>query len=787
MIAVGTQLGPYEVLASLGMGGIGEVYRGKDLRLDREVAIKVLPDRLGNSPEALARFERETKAVAALSHPNILAIHDCGKHEDVSFAVMELLEGETLRSRVARSPIPWRKALEIGVAIADGLAAAHSKGIIHRDLKPENIFLTTDGQVKILDFGLAHFQPHYSPTTETQSFRPAQTEPGVLIGTIAYMSPEQARGLPVDARSDIFSLGCVFYEMVGGQRPFHRRTPADTLAAILNQDPPDLGDSGSPTPLELSRLIRHCLEKNPEQRFQSARDLAFDIRAILSDSAITKALPAAYRRRSQFAIWGTVTLLCLVALLAGVLYQRFLVREKVINSLAVLPFSNLGGDPETEYLSDGITESLINNLSQLSNLKVMSRNSVFRYKGKEVDASVAARELGVRAILTGRVSQRGDGLSVSVELVDARDNSHIWGDQFRRKLLDTMSLQDEIATQISEKLRLRLTAEQQRHLTRRYTENAEAYRLYLQGRYHWNKYTENGFRKAMECFNQAIALDPTYALAYVGLADSYYGLSNMYMPPSEAIPKARQAARKALETDETLAEAHVSLAIIKAQYDWDWPNAETEYRRGIVLKPAYAFAHHYYGHFLAANGRLQEAIEELKRALELDPLSLFSNATFAWLHYLARDYDGAIEHGRKTLEMDPNFAVTHYGLGMVYEQKLMFDEAIAEFQKAKSLDPDNPYISALLGHAYAVSGRTGEALAIIEQLKERLREKHFDPFYMAVIYVGLGMREEAFEWLEKAYAARSEDLLLLKTDPHLDPIRSDPRFADLVRRIGLSP
>ena len=508
----GTRLGPYEVLAPLGAGGLGEVYRARDTRLGREVAIKVLPESLAANPAPLSRFEREAKAVAALSHPNILAIHDVGRHEAVNFAVMELLEGETLRSRLA-SRISWSTAVEIGVAIADGLAAAHAKGIVHRDLKPENIFITSDGRVKILDFGLARMKPAPSPDGTTL---PADTIEGTVMGTVGYMSPEQVRGEPVDAPGDIFSLGCILYEMLSGQRAFSRESAPQTMAAILETQPADLSASGRQIPLELSRIVTHCLEKHPQQRFQSAQDLAFALRAT-GGIPSHEAQPALALRLPRRA-WFAVALVVLAA--AGLLYWKFR-PTPVIDSLAVLPFTNVGANPDAEYLTDGITENLINNLSQLPKLRVVPRSLAFSYKGKHVDPRKAGHELNVGAVLMGRIVQRGESLNIQTELVDVENVSQLWGQQYDRKLSDIIVVQEEISKAVTARLGLRPSGEVERRLTRRYTENPEAHQLYLQGRFLWNRRTAQTLQRAAEYFQSAIDKDPTYALAWAGLAENH--------------------------------------------------------------------------------------------------------------------------------------------------------------------------------------------------------------------------------------------------------------------------
>jgi serine/threonine-protein kinase len=622
---------------------MGEVYRARDERLKREVAIKVLPASFSADADRLRRFEQEAQAAGALNHPNILAIYDVGTHEGSPYIVSELLEGETLRARLAGGAFSPRKALGHAMQIAHGLAAAHEKGIVHRDLKPENIFVTRDGRVKILDFGLAKLTQAESGSSAATDLPTAGTEPGVVLGTMGYLSPEQVRGKPADSRSDIFSFGAILYEMLSGNRAFRGDTTADTMSAILLKEPTELSATNREISPGLERVVRHCLEKNPEQRFHSAHDLAFDLEALSDVSTPSPALAglrAVARPRARVLLWA-VGVVSLVALAAAVLWLR--PRAGTIDSLAVLPFVNAGGDPNAEYLSDGITESLINTVSQIPGIRVVSRASAFHYKGKDVGAKTVGRELGVAAVLTGRIVQRGDALSIRAELVDARDDTHLWGEEYNRRLSDILAVQEEIARDISGKLRQRLTGEEKKRLTKRYTENAEAYALYLKGRYHWNKRTGEDIQKGIGYFQQAIEKDPTYALAYAGLADSYAILFQYAgLPSSETFPKAKAAALKALEMDDTLAQAHATLAETHEFFDWDFSAAEKEYRRAIELDPKYPTAHHWYSACLSRLGRHEEAIAEVERAYELDPLSPIISTSRAVALVRARQSDRAI-------------------------------------------------------------------------------------------------------------------------------------------------
>ncbi len=788
-LSAGSRLGPYEIVSPLGAGAMGEVYRARDKKLDRDVAIKVLPESVAADPDTLARFEREAKAVAALSHPNILSIFDFGTHEGTAYVVMELLEGKTLRERLDEGPIPQKLAVDYALQIVKGLSAAHEKGIVHRDLKPRNLFVMKDGHVKILDFGLAKRIEAIASGEETSAPTAAQhTMPGTVMGTMGYMSPEQVRGLPVDHRSDIFAFGAILYELLSGERAFKRDTASDTIAAILIQEPSELSESGRSIPPALERIVKHCLEKDRDNRFHSARDIAFALGEASSGSAAALATLAAQPPRSRAfrpLLWAA-GVAALAALAAAVLWLR--PGARTIDSVAVLPFVNAGGDPNAEYLSDGITESLIDSVSQIPGIKVISRASAFHYKGKDVGARIVGRELGVRAVLTGQVVQRGDALSIRAELVDARDETHLWGEEYNRRLSDILAVQEEIARDISGKLRQRLTGEEKKRLAKRYTENAEAYALYLKGRYDWNKRTGEDIQKAIGYFRQAIDKDPTYALAYAGLADSYAILFYYAgLPPSETFLMAKAAASKALEIDDTLAQAHATLAFVHENFDWDFSAAGKEYRRAIELDPKYPTAHHWYSLYLSGIGRHEQAIAEAERVYKLDPLSPIISNLRAAAFYSARQYDRAIEAARKTLELDKGFSPAHFSLGCALEQKKMYPEAIAALEEAVRLSGRRIRADADLGHAYAVSGRREEAMRMIEELKAR-SERGYDPVAdIALVYAGLGQNDEAMRWLEKAYQARSAWLIRLaplKVDPRWDALRSDARFQDLLRRIG---
>jgi eukaryotic-like serine/threonine-protein kinase len=784
----GSRLGPYEVVGLLGSGGMGEVYRARDPRLAREVAIKVLPEETAD-PKRLRRFEQEARAAGALNHPSVLAVYDVGTEDGAPYVVSELLEGHTLKVRLEGGALPVHKALDHALQIARGLAAAHDKGIVHRDLKPENVFITNDGRVKILDFGLAKLT-RPAPLVQEGDQRTAAgaTESGMVLGTVGFMSPEQVRGEEVDARSDIFSLGAVLFEMLSGARAFRRDSAVETMNAILKEDPPDLSGTGRGISPGVTRIVRRCLEKRPGDRFHSAHDLALALEAVSSGvsgpsdeegrrSVVAPAVRLAKRHPKAFVATLAAMVLVAVGLYRGLVRSPAPAVAGAIDSVAVLPFENVGGDPDREYLSDRVAETLINELSRLPNLRVTARSTSFRFRGKDVDPRHVGRDLGVGAVLTGRVSLRGDTLVIGAELIDVARGTQLWGERYNTRMDDIVAVQEDIAGDITQALRLKLAPEDNTLLARRHTENPEAYRLYLLSRYELSKATVEGHKKAIEYAQQATKKDPSYAAAYVALAQAYANYSfKGEIPYREGYSRSRTAATRALQLDETIPEAHSALAKTMVFLDWDWAGAEREMKRALELNPGSAEAHDVYGLHLVVLGRRKEGIEYLKRALALDRQSLSFRGNLFIAYYLDRQWDQALGQVRERFDDTPHAPGMR---ALIYREKGMYEEALAESRKV----PTNHGCHGHLANLYARAGRVREARECLREIRQRVDEHDVGAYEMALAHAGLGEKDEAFEWLERAYEVRDQGVVYLKLEPPLDPLRSDPRFQDLVRRM----
>ncbi len=737
-LAPGTNLGPYEILGPLASGGMGEVYRARDTRLERDVAVKVLRDRFKDDADSLSRFRREARAVAALSHPNILALYDIGEERGIAYVVTEFLVGETLRARLERGPLPLKQAVEYAVSIAGGIQAAHEKGIVHRDLKPENVFVTRDGQVKILDFGLAK----ETASDESRDTQSRHTIPGTLLGTIAYMSPEQVRGEEADSRSDIFAFGAVLYEMLGGQQAFSAVSAADTLVAILKEEPPAIS-----VPPDVDGILKRCLSKRAEERFESAQGLKFALETATLTGKATG--PSA--------------------------------------SIAVLPFTDMSPSKDQDYFCEGMAEELINGLMTIPDLRVAARSSAFRFKGHVEDVRRVGEALNVKSVLTGSVRTAGKRLRVGVQLNDVVNGYQIWSKRYDREMEDVFAVQDEIASEIVEALQTQLGAGNKTPRLKRYTENLEAYHLYLQGRYHWFARTKGGLERALQYFDQAIEKDPGYALAHSGVADLYsilgiYG----YAPPRVAFPKARAAAERALANDDELAEGHMALGLVKLIHDWDLSEGEQRILRAIALNPNNAVAHSWYALYLVCTGRDDgEANRARERAQELEPLSAYIDAMAGVALVMQHRHEEAIRECTKALAIDPGYLVALYAIGCAYTRAGRHQEAIAAHEKAASIADRAPFYLGFLGSAYGAAGRDGEARRVLGALEDRASTGYVPPLSLAWVLAGLGEMERAFAELERAYQERSGFLTYPKLPP-FDPLRSDPRFRAHVERMKLA-
>ncbi len=805
-LSPGDRLGPYEILAPLGAGGMGEVYRAKDPKLGRDVAIKVLPEAVALDAERLARFEREARSLASLNHPNIVTIFSIEESGGTRFLAMELVEGESLDMLLASGGLPLSRFFEIAVPLAEALSAAHERGIVHRDLKPGNVMVTREGRVKVLDFGLAKREVAESDpnltSTPTES-RAELTSEGQVFGTVAYMSPEQARGGKVDARSDVFSLGVLLYQMVTGQRPFQGASAVDIISSILRDKAPSVTDLRADVPPHLARILRRCLEKDPRDRHQTSRDVFNELRELRAETSLASSAPsarpgtaagarAAWRRPAWVAAAAILLGAALYfAIRSGVMRRASRAPETgiephVIRSIAVLPLDNYSGDANQEFFAEGMTDELTADLATISQLRVISRGSTMQFKGRQRPPTPEiARKLNVDAIVEGSVLRAGDKVRITAQLIDARSDRHLWAKSFERSSRDVLALQDELASAIAREIHVQLTPAEQSRLARAASVNPEAYDAYLKGRYYFNRPSDENLKKAITLFEEAVALDPRFAPAHSGLSDAYLwaGYNEGFLTASEARPKAKAAAEKAIQLDDESAEGHASLATFKLFYEYDWAGSEREYRRAFALNPNYAFAHDQFGLGLAFQGRFEEAVAEGRRAAELDPLSpqvpLDNSIALAW----QGRYQEAREQTRRAADLDPTFFFPPWEDGWIDLQAGKVKEAIPQFQKAKAMESP-AFVSAWLAYAYGASGDRARALAELEELKKLSLRGSVTAFNSALVSLGSGDHARAVSYLEQAYASDTQWLGWLKNDRIFDPLRSEPRFVALMKKLG---
>jgi serine/threonine-protein kinase len=824
----GQMIGNYHLIRQIGRGGMGEVYLARDTRLERQVALKLLPPRFTEDAHRLQRFRQEARAASSLNHPNIITIHEIGEVATETgaahFIATEYIEGHTLRDLIQEGGLKLSEALEVAIQAAGALSAAHEAGITHRDIKPENIMLRHDGYVKVLDFGLAKLNESLAAS---ERFSEVETDPGIVLGTVSYMSPEQARGLDTDGRSDIFSFGVVFYEMLTTRRPFIGETPADVIASLLGQEPQPLATHNSDFPVELQSLIDQTLAKDRSKRFQTARELRRALKAVKkklasADDFTTRAFsgvsllgqrsrraktaeeyktttvePARAPETSSLTILVsrffrsptrlTLTLVTLAVLIAGVMIVRHWRNDAArIDSIAVLPFKPVAADSRDEALEMGLTDTLITRLSNLKSVTVRPVSAVRRYAALDQDPIEAGRALKAQAVLDGSIQKLADRIGVTARLLNVSDGRLIWSRQFVEPWTDIFAVQDAIAQRVAEDLMAPLTGQERSELARNYTSDPVAYKLYLDGRHEWRKRTAEGMRKGINFFDQAIEKDPRYALAYVGKADAYATLASYRLaPPRDVAPLAKEAAAQALNIDDRLAEAHASMGKIMTDYDGDWEQSEKEFRLAIELKPKYSNAHHWYSTLLAHMGKFDEAVREANLAMELDYYSLVTRVQLGNVLYRARRYDQAIPVLQKTLELDPRNVTARFYLGLCYLMQEKPYEAISEFKKARTVLPENPDFIAIVGHSYGRAGRLDEARRCLRELNDVVKHHYVSPFDFVNVYSGLGDLDMAFKWLDKAYEDRDSTIRGLKTDPLFDLLRPDPRFTVLMRRAGL--
>jgi TolB-like protein/Flp pilus assembly protein TadD len=786
---LGRTVSHYRVLEKLGAGGMGEVYRAHDERLDRDVAIKILPPSARDNQDARNRLLEEARSASQLNHSHICTVYEVGEENGVAFIAMEFIAGRSLSAIIPPDGLPTEQVVRYGAQISDALAHAHQRRIVHRDLKPANVTVTPDGNAKVLDFGLAtRFRAEEIDAVTRSQVNLGKSEP--LAGTLPYMAPEQLRGNPADARSDIWEMGVLLYEMASGRQPFSGRSGFELTSAILRDPPPPLPHH---IPIGLAAVIGRCVAKDPSARYQNAGEVRSALEMLGATAtggsiAAPRLAPSGLGSKVAVFTWLIAGLAALFAVLfafnIGGWRERLVHRSTtpVIRSLAVLPLANLSGDPSQDFFADGMTAELIREISKITQLRVVSRTSVMTYKGTHTPLPQIARELGVNTLLEGSVARSGDRVRIGVGLYDGTSERELWSETFERNLIDVLTLQEEVAHAVAVRIRLKVSPSP----AKRPSTNPEGYDLYLKGRYSLDQGNEDQLKLAFVYFRQGIEKDPQFAPLYAGLADAYARLP-FYTDtrPSEAFPEAKEAAAKALHLDPTLAEAHASMAYVLNYYDWDRSGAEQEFKDALELDPNDAAAHHAYGRFLASTGRVDEARAELNRAQELDPLSLIIQSNAGMIAYFARQYEDAIRQLQKVLELDPKFPVPYWGMAMCLEQQKKYPEALAQFEKGIELSGRGANGIASLAHTYGLAGQDSEAKKILVELKERSRSKYVSSYQFAVIYLGLGQNERAIAALEDAYRERSTLLGYLKMDPRFDPLRSDARFQDLLSRIHL--
>ena len=829
---VGKMVTHYRVVARIGGGGMGVVYKAEDTHLGRMVALKFLPEELAHTPKSIERFRREAYAASALDHSNICSVYEIGEYEGQPFIVMQYLAGQTLKQMLGRhhprnsssagreteaqstrdsgehqsaiKPLKVNEILDLGVQVADALDAAHSKGIVHRDIKPANIFITDRGQAKLLDFGLAKLvrdhEARREATSDSTTSDESLTSSGEVAGTVEYMSPEQVGAEELDGRTDLFSLGLVLYEMATGQRAFSGDSVGVVVNAILHRVPPSPRLFNPDVPPKFEEIVFRAIEKDRGLRYQTASGMRADLQRLKRDTEseqggvqpVVRDHRSVWKRRPGVATGiASLALLAIAILLVGLnvanLRNRLLGPQTGlhIQSLAVLPLENLSGDPEQEYFADGMTEELITNLGKISALRVISRNSVMQYRRERKPTPQIAKELNVDAVVEGAVLRSGDRVRISAQLIQANPEKDLWAESYERDLSDVLALQREVAQAIAEEVEIKLSPQETSRLRPARAVKPDAYEAYLKGRYFWNKRDREGVTKGLQYFQQAVELEPSYALAYAGIADSYIILGgNYWLSPDEAFPAAKAAALKAVEIDDSISEAHASLAQTM-ELEWDWKGAEREYKQALALNSGYATAHQWFSVFLSIMGRHEKAIMEATSAAELDPLSPIISLRRAQAFYLARRYEEAKGALKRTFEVSPDFFFARHLLGVVDLQEHKLEESITELQKAATLSPEDDETNATLGYAYALSGREREAQAALDMLKEQSRRRYVSPRLIALVCVGLNKKGEAFEWLEEGYKHRDSEIPSIGVEPMFDPLRSDPRFHDLLRRMNL--